>query len=145
MTLASESRPPTTQVPDDLRWQNDILFKELNSFQNKYSTDSARVRFINKSISYYYSLNFFLLIIYIAIGLYAMYIIFFKKPWSPTYQFICILAIALYPFIITSIEYAFRYLFTYAYSLYAGNVYLDPYYEHQPFSVTNFFSMSMLI
>ena len=126
---------------DSIQWQNNVLAKELQSITSNYSTDAARVRFIQNSLAYYYSLNFYLLLVYIVFGLIAMYIIFFKtRNWTPVFQFVCLLLIATYPFVIGPVEYALRFLMTYLYSLSMGSVHVDPYYQNQNFSISNIFS-----
>ena len=137
----------TTDEKDNkiLTWQNDVLLKELASLKQNFATDSSRIRFINKSISYYVFVNFYLFVIYVLMGLIVMYIIFFKMPWSPTYKFMVLLGIALYPFVIISLEYSVRYLLTYMISMFTGSIHMDPYYEHQPFSMSNLFSFSSVV
>lgn len=138
------SNRSSMSVLDSIRWQNEVLAKELQSVSSESSADAARLRFIHQSVSFYYSLNFYLFFVYIVFGLIAMYIIFFKQhSWSPTFKFFCLLMIALYPFLIGPIEYALRFLVTYLYSLSVGKVHVDPYYESQNVSISNIFSFSM--
>jgi hypothetical protein len=131
---------------DSIRWQNNVLAQELQTITSDYSTDAARVRFIQTSLSFYYSLNFYLFLVYIVLGLIAMYVIFFKtQNWTPAFRFSCLFLIALYPFLIGPVEYALLFLFTYMYSLFVGNVHVDPYYQHQNFSISNILSFSSFV
>jgi hypothetical protein len=128
-----------------ITWQNQVLSDEIASLKGNNSTDAARVRFINQSLSFYYSLNFYLFFIYVALGIIAMFVVFFRKPWSAPAKFVVLLLVAAYPFVIITVEYGLRYIISFVYSLFNGSVYLDPYYEHQPFSLSNLFSFSTLI
>ena len=131
---------------DSIQWQNNVLAQELQTLTSDFSTDAARVRFIQSSLSFYYSLNFYLFFVYIVFGLIAMYIIFFKvRNWSPWFQFTCLLLILLYPFVIGPVEYALRFLISYLYSLSVGNVHVDPYYQNQNFSISNIFTFTSLV
>jgi len=100
---------------------------------------------MTQSLSFYYFLNFYLFIVYVVLGLIAMYIIFFKTTWSTPLKFMGLLAIALYPFVVSFLEYGLLYVVTYAYSLFVGKVHLDPYYERPPLSIASIFSFSSLI
>ena len=137
--------PSPSPVVDSLTWQNNVLSKETEARQSEFSTDAATIRFMNQSLSFYYFLNFYLFIVYVVLGLIAMYIVFFKTTWSTPLKFMGLLLLALYPFVIPFLEYGLLYLLTYAYSLFVGNVHMDPYYEHPPMSIASIFSFSSLI
>lgn len=139
------SSPTPNQALNAITWQNNVLSKENDSRKRDFSTDAATIRFMNQSLSFYYFLNFYLFIVYVVLGLIAMYIVFFKTTWSSTFKFTVLLLVALYPFVIPLIEYGLLYVITYAYSLFVGKVHLDPYYEHPPLSIASIFSFSSLI
>jgi hypothetical protein len=136
---------PSSPAQQSIIWQNQVLSDEVNSLKSNFSTDAARIRFINQSLSFYYSLNFYLFFIYIVLGIVAMFLILLRMPWSSPFKFFALLLLAVYPFAIITLEYGLRYLLTYVFSLFNGSVYLDPYYQHQSFSVSNIFSFSTLI
>lgn len=148
-TATSPSPAPTSADPknvDAITWQNNVLSKEHRTLERNFSTDIASVRFINNSLTFYYSLNFYLFVVYVVLGLIAMYFVFFKNAtWSTPFKFTCLLLIALYPFVISYVEYTLVYLLTYAYSLSVGSVHFDPYYEHPPVSMASIFSFSTLL
>jgi len=131
------------KVVDAITWQNNVLSKEQRTLEQNYSTDIASVRFMNNSLTFYYSLNFYLFVVYVLLGLIAMYLVFFKNAtWSMPLKFMFLLLLALYPFVISYVEYALLYLLTYAYSLSVGTVHFDPYYKHPPVSMASIFSYS---
>lgn len=137
--------PAPGPVVDSITWQNNVLSKETEARQSEFSTDAATIRFVNQSLSFYYFLNFYLFIVYVVLGLIAMYIVFFKTTWSTPLKFTGLLVLALYPFIIPFVEYGLLYAVTYVYALIVGKVHMDPYYEHPPVSLASIFSFSSLI
>lgn len=147
-TITPKTTQPSlapNQALNAITWQNNVLSKENDSRKRDFSTDAATIRFMNQSLSFYYFLNFYLFIVYVVLGLIAMYIVFFKTTWSSTFKFTVLLLVALYPFVISFLEFGLLYLVTYAYSLFVGKVHLDPYYEHPSLSIASIFSFSSLI
>jgi hypothetical protein len=138
--------PSSSSDPiNSITWQNNVLAKENETHQREFSTDAATIRFMNQSLSFYYFLNFYLFLIYVVLGLIAMYIVFFRTAWSAPVKFMGLLLVALYPFVISFVEYGLVYLVTYVYSLFVGKVHLDPYYENPPLSISSIFSFSSLV
>ena len=131
---------------ESLQWQNDVLLNNHATLNAQYSTDVASVRFLNDSLTFYYSFNFYLFLVYYVFVVAAAYVIWFQnKTWSNPTKYGSLIAMAGFPFFIVPVEYGVRWLCLYLYSLLAGKVYLDPTYEHQPFSVANIFSFWSLL
>ena len=101
--------------------QNKLLESQIQQNQNNYTTDDTQVFYKKQQFYRQKDFNYILFIIFytLILGL-AVYLFFFNNTMNIYLKIFITILLAIYPFIIESIEFFVYFIFYYVYSLVNG-------------------------
>ena len=113
-----------------VKWHNEMIEVESAKLRDQYSTDLERIKHMNNNLLGWNQLNFILWLIYYAIFLVVVYLLYSKQSekivLTKNQKIYLGLGFLLFPFLITSVEILIYNLFVFIISLIQG----VPYPKH---------------
>jgi len=125
------------QLYNAVKIQNAVLLAQQAQMTNDYSTDTQVIKYKSDDIQYYQFINYYLRWVYYLVALAIVYVVVFgkNKGFNIT-NFLLMIFIFSYPFIIIPIEKYVFLLLRYMYALVFRNPYLQFQYDTPSFTLS---------
>jgi uncharacterized membrane protein len=125
------------QLYNAVKLQNTILLAQQTQMTNEFSTDTQIIKYKSDDIRYYQFVNYYLRWVYYLVALAIIYIVAFgKNKGFNLNNFILMVFVFAYPFIIIPIEKFVFFLLRYMYALVFRNPYLQFQYDTPSFTLS---------
>jgi len=125
------------QLYNAAKLQNTILLGEQNQMTNDFSTDTQVIKYKSDGIQYYQYVNYYLRWAYYLVALAIIYVVFFgKNKGFNLRNFVLMVFVFSYPFIMIPIEKFVFFLLRYIYALVFRNPYLQFQYDTPSFTLS---------
>jgi len=125
------------QLYNAAKLQNTILLAEQNQMTNDFSTDTQVIKYKSDGIQYYQYVNYYLRWAYYLVALAIIYVVFFgKNKGFNLRNFVLMVFVFSYPFIMIPIEKFVFFLLRYIYALVFRNPYLQFQYDTPSFTLS---------
>ena len=98
--LRNISRNSYTAIQD----QNAQLETEIDKYRNEYSTDDQKVNYEQQKIYLLLNANYVLKWVYFVLFLVVAYLLYYTKNYSIYFKSILVIILAIYPFVIYTVE-----------------------------------------
>ena len=125
------------QLYNAAKLQNTILLAQQNQMTDDFSTDTQVIKYKSDGIQYYQYVNYYLRWAYYLVALAIIYVVFFgKNKGFNLRNFVLMVFVFSYPFIMIPIEKFVFFLLRYIYALVFRNPYLQFQYDTPSFTLS---------
>jgi len=125
------------QLYNAVKLQNAVLSAQQTQMTNEFSTDTQVIKYKSDDIQYYQYINFYLRWAYYLVALAIIYVVVFgKNRGFNINNFMLMVFVFSYPFVMIPIEKFVFFLLRYAYALIFRNPYLQFQYDTPSFTLS---------
>jgi uncharacterized membrane protein len=125
------------QLYNAVKIQNTVLLAQQTQMANEFSTDTQVIKYKSDDIQYYQFINFYLRWAYYLVALAIIYVVVFgKNKGFNMNNFLLMVFVFAYPFIMIPIEKFVFFLLRYLYSLVFRNPHLQFQYDTPSFTLS---------